>query len=249
MNIGIIPARLDSKRFPKKILAPLNGKPMVANTVERSLMAKKLDRVILAIDSRETKDALKGYGFEMVMTSKEHSSGTDRIAEVARDIKDANIIINIQGDEPLIDPKIIDLLVTKLENPNFEFATVISKNLNAGDILNPHVVKAFINEKEEVIEFKRNVQDFEIGGVYRHIGLYGYKKEMLIKFTRLEQSKNEIKHKLEQLRAIDNNIKINAVIKTCNFLSVDTQEDLEKIIKLMELKSETQSNGATSNEQ
>ena len=176
----------------------------------------------------------------MVMTSKEHSSGTDRIAEVARDIKDANIIINIQGDEPLIDPKIIDLLVTKLENPNVEFATVISKNLNAGDILNPHVVKAFINEKEEVIEFKRNVQDFEIGGVYRHIGLYGYKKEMLIKFTRLEQSKNEIKHKLEQLRAIDNNIKINAVIKTCNFLSVDTQEDLEKIIKLMELKSETQ---------
>ena len=222
---------------------------MVANTVERSLMAKKLDRVILAIDSRETKDALKGYGFEMVMTSREHSSGTDRIAEVARDIKDANIIINIQGDEPLIDPKIIDLLVTKLENPNVEFATVISKNLNAGDILNPHVVKAFINEKEEeVIEFKRNVQDFEIGGVYRHIGLYGYKKEMLIKFTRLEQSKNEIKYKLEQLRAIDN-IKINAVIKTCNFLSVDTQEDLEKIIKLMEPKSEIQSNGATHNEQ
>ena len=101
----------------------------------------------------------------MVMTSKEHSSGTDRIAEVARDIKEANIIINIQGDEPLIDPKIIDLLVTKLEKPNVEFATVISKNLNAGDILNPHVVKAFINEKEEVIEFKRMFKTLRLRGL------------------------------------------------------------------------------------
>tara|TARA_B100000427_G_C15494064_1_gene589005 strand:- start:1067 stop:1816 length:750 start_codon:yes stop_codon:yes gene_type:complete len=233
MNIGIIPARLDSKRFPKKILEPLNGKPMIVHTLERSLMAKKLDRVILAIDSKETKDALKGYGFEIVMTSKEHSSGTDRIAEVAQDIKDANIIINIQGDEPLIDPKIIDLLVGKLENPNVEFATIISNNLTADDILNPNVVKAFINEREEIIEFKRNVFDLEIGGGYRHIGLYGYTKEMLIKFTELDESPNEIAEKLEQLRAIDNNIKIDAVIESCNSISVDTKEDLEKIARVI----------------
>ena len=249
MNIGIIPARLDSKRFPKKILEPLNGKPMVANTVERSLMAKKLDRVILAIDSEETKYALKGYGFEIVMTSKEHSSGTDRIAEVARDIKHADIIINIQGDEPLIDPKIIDLLVGELEKPTVEFATVISNNLNACDILNPNVVKAFINSREEIIEFKRNILDFEIGGAYRHIGLYGYTKEMLIRFTKLEQSKNEVAEKLEQLRAIDNNIKIDAVIKTCNSLSIDTKEDLDNLIRLMKSIPEKQSNDGSYNEQ
>ena len=151
MNIGIIPARLDSKRFPKKILKPLNGKPMIVNTVERSLMAKRLDKVILAIDSEETKNALKGFNFEITMTSKDHTSGTDRIAEVVQNIKEAKIIINIQGDEPMIDPKIIDDLVEKIETPFVEFATVLSKNLSAADILNPNVVKAFINEKKEII--------------------------------------------------------------------------------------------------
>ena len=147
MNIGIIPARLDSKRFPQKILKPLNGKPMIVHTVERSLMAKRLDKVILAIDSEETKNALKGFDFEIKMTSKDHNSGTDRVAEVIENIKEAKIVINIQGDEPMIDPKIIDALVEKTENPFVEFATVISKNLVAADILNPNVVKAFMCQR------------------------------------------------------------------------------------------------------
>ena len=166
MNIGIIPARLDSKRFPKKILKPLNGKPMIVSTVERSLMAKRLDKVILAIDSQETKNALQGFDFEITMTSKDHTSGTDRAAEVIASIQEAKIVINIQGDEPMIDPKIIDALVERIENPIVEFATVISKNLDAADILNPNVVKAFINEKKEIIEFKRNIFDSQIGGAY-----------------------------------------------------------------------------------
>ena len=240
MNIGIIPARLNSKRFPKKILMPLNGKPMVANTVERSLMAKNLDRVILAIDSEETKNALKDFDFEIVMTSKDHPSGTDRIAEVVRDIEEANIIINIQGDEPMIDPKIIDCLVYKLENPLVEFATIISKNLNAVDILNPNVVKAFINERKEIVEFKRNIFDFQIGGAYRHIGLYGYTKRTLTNFTKLKPSKNESVEKLEQLRAIDNGIKINALIKDYKSISIDTEEDLEDLIRLLNFEPEKQ---------
>ena len=146
---------------------------MVVNTVERSLMAKNLDRVILAIDSEETKKALKDFDFDIVMTSKNHNSGTDRIAEVVQKIEEANIIINIQGDEPMIDPKIIDSLINKLESPSVQFATIISKNLSASDILNPNVVKAFINEREEVIQFTRNIFDFQIGGAYRHIGIYG----------------------------------------------------------------------------
>lgn len=239
MNIGIIPARLDSKRFPKKILKPLNGKPMIVNTVERSLMAKRLDKVILAIDSEETKNALKGFNFEITMTSKDHTSGTDRIAEVVQNIKEAKIIINIQGDEPMIDPKIIDDLVEKIETPFVEFATVISKNLSAADILNPNVVKAFINEKKEIIEFKRNIFDSQIGGAYRHIGVYGYKRNTLMRFTELETSKNESAEKLEQLRAIDNGIKINAIIKDYESISIDTEQDLENLIESLNLETET----------
>ena len=224
MNIGIIPARLNSKRFPKKILAPLNGKPMVVNTVERSLMAKNLDRVILAIDSEETKKALKDFDFEIVMTSKDHTSGTDRIA-VVQNIKEANIVINIQGDEPMVDPKIIDSLINKFENPSVEIATIISKNLSASDILNPNVVKAFINEREEIIEFKRNIFDFQIGGAYRHIGLYGYTREALMKFTDLSPSQGELAEKLEQLRAIDNGIKIQVppFVEAENEIILDTR--------------------------
>ncbi len=238
MNIGIIPARLNSKRFPKKILAPLNGKPMVANTVERSLMAKNLDRVILAIDSEETKKALKDFDFEIVMTSKDHTSGTDRIGEVIQDIEEADIIINIQGDEPMIDPKIIDSLIDKFENPFIEFATIINKNLSASDILNPNVVKAFINEKEEIIEFKRNIFDFQIGGAYRHIGLYGYTRKVLMKFTELRPSHDELAENLEQLRAIDNGIKIHALIKDYNSISIDTEQDLKTLIGLLNSESE-----------
>jgi len=240
MNIGIIPARLNSKRFPKKILMPLNGKPMVANTVERSLMAKNLDRVILAIDSEEAKNALNGFDFEIVMTSKEHTSGTDRIAEVAQGIEEANIIINIQGDEPMIDPKIIDSLINKLENPIVEFATIISPKLSAADILNPNVVKAFINEREEIIQFKRNIFDFQIGGAYRHIGIYGYTRDTLMKFTKLEPSENELAEKLEQLRAIDNDIKIHALIEDYESISVDTEQDLETLVGLLNSESEKQ---------
>ena len=239
MNIGIIPARLDSKRFPKKILKPLNGKPMIANTVERSLMAKRLDKVILAIDSEETKNALKGFGFEIKMTSKDHNSGTDRVAEVIESIKEAKIIINIQGDEPMIDPKIIDALVEKIENPLVEFATVISKNLVASDILNPNVVKAFINENKEIIDFKRNIFDSQIGGAYRHIGIYGYKRDTLMRFTKLETSYNESTEKLEQLRAIDNGIKINAIIKDYESISIDTEQDLKNLIMSLNSKAKT----------
>ena len=108
MNIGVIPARLGSSRFPKKILADLNGKPLVVHTVENVMKAKKLDKILLAIDSEETQSALEKYNFDIIMTSKDHVSGTDRVAEVIDRISEARIIINIQADEPLIDPKIID---------------------------------------------------------------------------------------------------------------------------------------------
>ena len=234
MNIGIIPARLASKRFPKKILADLNGKPLVAHTIERAQKAKKLDRVLLAIDSEETKSALENYDFDIIMTSQSHSSGTDRIAEVMEEIHDAEIIINIQADEPLIDPYVIDSLVDSFEDESVRMSTVVSTKLTVSDLLNPNVVKAIIDEKRNAVEFKRNIFDVEIGGVYRHVGAYGFCRETLIQYYNLAPSDRELRTSLEQLRALDNNIPIRAVITDYASVSVDILDDLAKVLKIIE---------------
>ena len=234
MNIGVVPARLDSTRLPRKILADLNGKPLVAHVMERALQSKTLDKVILAIDSEETSEALSQFDFEMTMTSSNHVSGTDRIAEVVKEIPDAEIIVNIQGDEPLIEPDVIDALVRTFEDNDVNISTVVSSKLTVSDLLNPNVVKAIVDEKKNAIEFKRNIFDLEIGGVYRHIGLYGFKRESLFHFTMLDPSTREMDSNLEQLRALDNGMKIRAAVTNYESFSVDTQSDLDKVSRIME---------------
>ncbi len=234
MNIGVIPARLDSKRLPKKILADLNGKPLVVHTIERVLQAKKLDRVIIAIDSQETKKKLEEYDYEIFMTSKNHVSGTDRVAEVIKRIPEAKTIINIQADEPLIDSNIIDDLVDAFKDEKIDFATVVSNKLTVSDLLNPNVVKAFIDAEKNAIDFKRNIFDLEIGGVYRHVGIYGFRRETLFTYTKLDPSLREKKSKLEQLRAIDNNIPIHTIITNYNSYGIDTQDDLDKVSEIVD---------------
>ena len=233
MNIGVIPARLDSKRFPKKILALLHGKPMIAHVVDRVKEANSIDRVILAIDSEETQEALAEFDFEMVMTSRQHQSGTDRVAEVIQKIDEAEIIINIQGDEPLIDPNLIDALVTTFEDQKVHMSTVVSRRLTVSNLLNPNIVKALLDDQSNCIEFKRNIFDLEIGGVYRHIGIYGFRRNALYQFTMMEPSQREIERSLEQLRALDNGLPIRAVISNCDQWAVDTEGDLEKVSKIM----------------
>ena len=200
MNIGIIPARLDSKRLPKKILADLNGKPLVVHTIERALQAKRLDRVIVAIDSEETREKLKEYDYEIFMTSSQHLSGTDRVAEVVRQITEAKIIINIQADEPMIDPAIIDSLVDVFDDKGIGLSTIVSNKLTVNDLLNPNIVKAFIDIEKNAIDFKRNIFDLEIGGVYRHIGIYGFSRETLFSFIEIFiPSPKKSRHILEML--------------------------------------------------
>ena len=234
MKIGVVPARLDSTRLPNKILARLNGKPMVSHVMDRVLKAKNLERVILAVDSDETLEALKEYDFEMVMTSSKHVSGTDRIAEVVEEIPEAEVIINIQGDEPLIDPYVIDSLVDSFEDDAVDISTIVSSKLTVSDLLNPNVVKAIVDEHQNAIEFKRNIFDLEIGGVYRHIGLYGFRREALVHFTSLGPSERELDSKLEQLRALDNGISIRAAVTNYESFSVDTQDDLDNVARIME---------------
>jgi len=235
MKIGVVPARLNSTRLPQKILADLNGKPLIAHVMERALEAKSLDKVILAVDSEETIKTLEKYNFDMVLTSSDHVSGTDRIAEVIDEIPDAEIIINIQGDEPLIESKVIDSLVDSFNDSTVNISTIVSTKLTVSDLLNPNVVKAIVDEYQDAIEFKRNIFDLEIGGVYRHVGIYGFRRESLISFTKLDPSVREIESRLEQLRALDNGMSIRATVTNYDSHSVDTQADLDKVARIMEM--------------
>ena len=247
MKIGVVPARLNSKRLPRKILADLNGKPLIAHVMGRALEAKSLDKVILAVDSEETIKTLEQYDFDMVLTSSDHVSGTDRIAEVIEEIPDAEIIINIQGDEPLIEADVIDSLVDSFNDSTVNISTIVSTKLTVSYLLNPNVVKAIVNEYQDAIEFKRNIFDLEIGGVYRHVGIYGFRRESLISFTKLDPSVREIESRLEQLRALDNGMSIRATVTNYDSHSVDTQADLDKVARIME-KSGVVSGGDNQNE-
>ena len=239
MVVGVIPARLGSSRFPKKILAPLAGKPMVVHAIEQAQKSEKLDKVILAIDSEETKGALADFDFEIIMTDSNHISGTDRVAEVIKNIDDVEIVINIQGDEPLTDPKIIDDLVDTFKDPNVHMSTVVSRKLTVSDLLNPNIVKAILDENANAVEFKRNIFDLEIGGVYRHLGMYGFTRNALFQFTNLIPSKREQERRLEQMRALDNGLPIHALITNSHHWAVDTKEDLAKVERMMGGTEET----------
>jgi len=239
MVVGVIPARLGSSRFPKKILAPLAGKPMVVHAIEQAQKSEKLDKVILAIDSEETKRALADFDFEIMMTDSNHISGTDRVAEVIKNIDDVEIVINIQGDEPLTDPKIIDGLVDTFKDRNVHMSTVVSRKLTVSDLLNPNIVKAILDENANAVEFKRNIFDLEIGGVYRHLGMYGFTRNALFQFTNLLPSKREQERRLEQMRALDNGLPIHALITNSHHWAVDTKEDLAKVERMMGGTEET----------
>lgn len=227
MVIGVIPARLESTRFPRKILFPIRNKPMVMHVYECALKAKKLDSVIIAVDSKETVDALQDYDVEVVMTSQKHQSGTDRIAEAVIDIE-ADIIINIQGDEPMLESEMIDDLVSVFDDKTVKIATLASTIITEDDLENPNTVKVKIDENRNATGFYREVAD-KREQYFRHIGIYGYRKETLMEFTKLSQSANEQKHSLEQLRALDNGISIHVVVCDFPHRGIDTLEDLEHL--------------------
>jgi len=167
------------------------------------------------------------------MTDIEHQSGTDRVAEVAKTIDEAEIIINIQGDEPLLNPKVIDNLVKLFDDPIVSMGTVVSRNIGVKDYLDRNIVKVFLDENQNAYNFKRDIYDAEIGGVFRHVGFYGFQRETLFEYSSLPPSKNEIDNALEQFRALDNGIKIKAVITNSEQLAVDVPEDIDRVVSRM----------------
>ena len=224
MNLGVIPGRLNSTRFPKKIIYQLNGKSVIQHVYDNAKQSKLLNHLVIAIDSMETLSHLNKK-CDTVFTSKGHESGTDRVAEVAGKIK-CNIVVNIQGDEPNIDANLIDNLISLFDDPNVEMASVASSDLSEKDLDNPNVVKVCLDKENNARSFERTVSDKKLQ-YFRHIGIYAYRKEVLQTFTNLEQSENEKKLKLEQLRALDNNIAIKLLISDFQHRSIDVKEDLK----------------------
>ena len=229
-NIVVIPARLHSKRFPKKILFPIDEKPMVVHVYEIAKKSELVDDVIVAVDDDETVNGLKKWKVKTIMTDIDHFSGTDRVYEASKD-NDAEVIVNLQADEPFLDPNLIDRLINEFEDPQIEMATVAGKELSPDNINDVNIVKVLLDAERFALAFRRKPLELESGGYYHHAGIYAYRKDILDKFTNLDISINEKKYKLEQLRAIDNGISIKVVLTDRVNKGIDTLEDISELKK------------------
>ena len=229
-NIVVIPARLHSKRFPKKILFPIDKKPMVVHVYEIAKKSELVDDVIVAVDDDETVNELKKWKVKTIMTDINHFSGTDRVYEASKD-NDAEVIVNLQADEPFLDPNLIDRLINEFEDPQIEMATVAGKELSPDNINDVNIVKVLLDAERFALAFRRKPLELESGGYYHHAGIYAYRKDILDKFTNLDISINEKKYKLEQLRAIDNGISIKVVLTDRVNKGIDTLEDVRGLKK------------------
>ena len=223
MILGVIPARLNSTRFPNKVIFSLNGKTIVEHVYNKAIQSSLIDKLVVAVDSEKTEKLINCSN--IMMTSDKHESGTDRVAEVANNY-DCDIVVNIQGDEPGIDPKLIDQLISLFNDPDVKMASVASTDLDKNDLKNINVVKVNLDKDNNALSFVRNNIDPN-KKYYSHIGIYAYRKKTLNLFTSLDQSDNEKKYSLEQLRALDNNIAIKLLISDFNHRSIDTKEDLK----------------------
>lgn len=237
--IAVIPARYDSTRLPGKILLKETGKYLIQHTYESAIKAKLLDKVIIAADDEKIMDACRKFDGECVLTSKSHQSGTDRIAEAVSNY-DADIIINVQGDEPEIDPDSIDLLAKlMLDRDDCDMGTLVSGFENADDVANADIVKCVIDSSGKAIYFSRSPIPYcrDAGGVgdkdfyLRHIGIYGYRRDFLMKFPKMQQSTLEKIEKLEQLRAIENGFTICTARVDHFCAGIDTQQQYDEFVK------------------
>jgi 3-deoxy-manno-octulosonate cytidylyltransferase (CMP-KDO synthetase) len=236
---GIIPARWGSTRFPGKALHSIAGKPLLRHVWERCRRAKKLERVIIATDDFRIAETAFDWGAEVAMTSPNHASGTDRIAEVAAKLKPFAHIINIQGDEPLVDPKLIDRLVRELQrDKKLEMITAAHPFEDPHDAESPHQVKVVVNQSGDALYFSRAPIPFfrdtsESTKYFRHQGIYGYRRDLLLRFVRCKTSPLEQAEALEQLRALENGVRIRVVMTGSGSPGVDTPEDARAIERLL----------------
>lgn len=238
--IGVIPARYASTRLKGKVLADINGKPMIQHVWERAKKSRELQDVIIAVDDERILQKAKEFGAKAVLTAKEHASGSDRVAEAAKSLE-VDVIINIQGDEPLIDPKAIDALAKAMkDDSSCSMATLIKTIEDEKEINDPNVVKVVIDHQENALYFSRapipyhrDQKAFGSNRCYKHLGIYAYRKEFLLKFISLPKSFLEKTEQLEQLRVLEAGYKIKTVLTDMETISVDTEADLIRVRKFL----------------
>ncbi len=239
---AIIPARYGSTRFPGKPLAMIEGKTLIEWTYTNTKKCLVFDKVIVATDDKRIFEAVKAFGGEACMTSSEHHSGTDRTAEASRilGLPDDGIVVNVQGDEPLIASEAVSALIAPLiEDPSLKMSTLIYKIRDPKEINSPNIVKVVSDKNGYALYFSRSLIPYSENtgdaNYYKHIGLYAYKNSFLMDFTKMEPAQLEKREKLEQLRALENGIKIRVVESDFDPVEVDVPEDIEKVIKRIKL--------------
>ena len=237
--VAIIPARYHSQRLPAKPLADIGGRPMIQHVYERAARAKTIDRVIVATDDERIVAAVQRFGGHAVMTPATLQSGTDRIACVAKDITEAEMVVNVQGDEPLISPEMIDEAVDVVAGSDAVMGTLVQKIEVESELFNPSIVKVVLRHDGTCLYFSRSPIPFgrdtvqsawlESTTYYKHVGIYVYRREFLLRYITLAQTPLEIAEKLEQLRVLEHGYTIKAALTKHESIPVDTPADLQRV--------------------
>lgn len=235
-TLCVIPARYASTRLPGKPLADICGKPMICRVWERARRAEKPERVIVATDDQRIYDAVRKDGGEAMLTRADHPTGTDRLAEVAQAHGAVDLIVNVQGDEPLIEPSVIDELIALFEaDENLQMATVMTRMEDEEEQKNPNNVKVVVDKLGYALYFSRSLLPYPRAAaapVYKHIGIYAYRRDFLLHYARLAPTPLEKAESLEQLRALENGYGIRVLETASRFIGVDTPEDLALVNRL-----------------
>lgn len=237
--VAIIPARYHSNRFEGKPLALINGKPMIQHVVERARSVELLSRVVVATDDQRIADCVAGFGGEYVITRKNHVSGSDRLAEAAEllDISEYDVVVNIQGDQPLFDAAVIEQVAGPLlADPSLPMSTLIYKIIRPEEIDDPNHVKTVFDHENNAlyfsrspVPFQRNPEEGIVPTYYKHLGFYAYRKGFLLTFVALPEGEWERFEKLEQLRALEYGYRIKVILTEHDSIEVDTPEDLKRV--------------------
>lgn len=236
--LGVVPARYASTRLEGKVVADIGGKPMIQHVWERACRARLVDEVVIAVDDQRVKEAAEGFGARAVMTSTTHTCGTERVEEASRD-SNADIVVNIQGDEPFVWPGTIDEAIEPLlEDGDIPMATVMRRIVLKEELGDPSVVKVVTDRNGFALYFSRSLIPYprkdDVFQAYEHLGIYSFRRDFLAKFVKMEATPLERTEVLEQLRALENGFRIKVVPTSYEgeTLSVDTQEDLERARKV-----------------
>lgn len=239
--VAVVPARYDSQRFPGKVLADIGGDPLIQWVYERAARAQRVDRAFVATDSEKVEAACRAFTKDVWLSRAPHASGTDRVAEIAREV-DAEIFVNVQTDEPMMDPDLVDALIDLLDGERIDFASAVAPIHEMRDFLDPNVVKVVSDARGDALYFSRAPIPWPRGErlapdapwppglrAFKHIGIYAYRRDALLNLAALPRSEAEVAESLEQLRVLDRGWKMRILEWDYKGIGVDTESDLERI--------------------